>query len=248
LVAADDFDPACRREAIAIACGATANADAGDTVLVNGGRVALKAFSFDQDLDRRVWSACQRALDAAGSSTDTGHPINKKDVAIAIAASHYHLGLRSGIRKNKVNKTGVTKGFKAFAGKASTDEKIDFINARYGDDVGVPLGLHANTEAAIRYLLGAGGWHAGRHKGCGIPGLHAEVIAVNDLLLLGHPVTEITVSTYQLIDLSLRGKRFPTCRNCNVILKRIGVRAISLWAPGTCHTGGGALPAGLGEP
>lgn len=248
LVAADVFDPACRREAIAIACGATANAEAGDTVLVNGGRVTVKAFSFDQDLDRRVWSACQRALAAAGFSTNVNHAINKKDVAIAIAASHHHLDLRSGIRKNKVNKTGATKGFDAFAGKPSTDEKINFINARYGDDVGVASGLHASTEAAIRHLLDAGGWDAVGHKNCGIPGLHAEIIAVNDLLLQGHPVTEITVSTYQLIDLSLRGKRFPTCRNCNVILRRIGVRAISLWTPGTCHKGGAALPAGLGEP
>lgn len=248
LVAADDFDPACRREDIAIACGATANAEAGDTVLVNGCRVVLKAFSFDQDLDRRVWSACQRALDAAGSSTSPGHAINKKDVAIAIAASHHHLGLRSAIRKNKVNKTGVTKNYKAFKTKATTGEKIDFINARYGDDVGVPAGLHARTEAAIRHLLDTGGWNATQHKGCGIPGLHAEVIAVNDLLLAGHPVTDITVSTYQLAALDLRGMRFPTCRNCNVILKHIGVRAISLWSPGTGHKGGSALSAGLGEP
>lgn len=245
LVAANDFDPACRREAIAIACGATANADAGDTVLSNGGRVVLKAFSFDQDLDRRVWSACQMALSAAGFSKNKSNPINKTDVAIAIAASHHHLGLRSGIRKNKVNKEGVVvgKGFEAFALKPSAGEKIAFIKARYADDVGV-AGMHPSTEAAILHLLGPGGWDAVAHKTCGIPGLHAEIIAVNDLLLAGHPVTEITVSTYQLINLALRGKRFPTCRNCNVILKHIGVRAISQWTPGTCHT----LPAGLGEP
>lgn len=248
LVAANNFDPKCRRESIAIACGATANAEAGDTVLVNGSRVVLKAFSFDQDLDRRVWSACKMALTAAGFSTNMKKPINKNDVAIAIAASHHHLGLRSGIRKNKVNKTEVSKGFEAFAGKPNTDEKISFINARYGDDVGVASGLHASTEAAIRHLLDAGGWDAVAHRTCGIPGLHAEIIAVNDLLLARHPVTEITVSTYQLINLALRGMRFPTCRNCNVILKHIGVRAISQWTPGTCHKDGAALPPGLGEP
>lgn len=248
LVAGDDFDPACRRESIAIACGATANADAGDTVLANGAAVTLKAFSFDQDLDRRVWAACKNALVAAGHSTNMNSAINKKDVAIAIAASHHHLALRSEVRKNKVNKTGVTKGFEAFVSEANTTNKIAFINARYGDDVGVPLGLHASTEVAIRYLLESGGWDSVAHKNCGIPGLHAEIIAVNDLLLQGLLVTEITVSTYQLINLKLRGKRFPTCRNCNVILKQLGVRAISLWTPGTCHKNATALPAGLGEP
>jgi hypothetical protein len=243
LVAADAFDPACRREDIAVGCGVTANAEAGDTVLVNGGRVVLKAFSFDQDLDRRVWSACQMALKAARYSKNKKNPINKIDVAIAIAASHHHLDLRSGTRRNKVNKTELPKGFEAFAGTANTEDKIAFIRARYVDDVGVAR-LHATTEAAIRHLLNDGGWNAVDHKNCGIPGLHAEVIAVNDLLLQGRAATEITVSTYQLIDLSLRGKRFPTCRNCNVIIKQIGVRAISQWTPGTCHT----LPAGLGEP
>lgn len=218
-----------------VSCGATVNGKE----LVHGDLVALDTFAFDQYLDRKTRNECGGRL--------TAHPRPSKasldlDVALACAGGHKFYDRLSGF---KINKNYPTAG-----GGALLDEFCAAMNDPHGDNDswsqdglqfvidhlqnnhGIALcgAMQTLIRAHIKRVLVARGHMAkyGFNQNHGVPGVHAEVLAVNEMLAAGVPVTEITVATYKLQRQGVvQGKRFVACTNCSGILMPPQVRVIT---------------------
>jgi hypothetical protein len=226
-----------------VSCGAriraTAAADGNSTTLRYGDVVRLDTFSFDQYLDRVVGNRCVQQIGGAHGG------IVPTDVALAHAAAHRYYGLLSTFWVNLNfypagggpfqafinsmnipgnNNTWATAGANFVNNFLQTQHAIFLTGVMYNrirDHIlnvltGATIILHANQDAQGRFRQ-----YFGFSALYGPPGVHAECLAINELLGLGLGLgaANLTVATYMLQNQAQRqGKRFVACPNCSGIL------------------------------
>ena len=203
----------------------------------------IKTFSFDRYLDWETSNACSNRIQSIAAAT-----LNTQDVAIAVAGLHCSLGplINQDAGRVFVNKNTFWKQFKGgiTASKQQGLQKIktQLQNAGFildpimEDMIDYYLRYHYDVNSTTMNNMPAHVW--------GVPGAHAEVLAVNSALkylrakgqLAGimtatQPVvSQISVATYKLQrrgakatrDARNYGKRFEACPNCSGILNQTG--------------------------
>ena len=203
----------------------------------------IKTFSFDRYLDRETGNACHHRIQSIAAAT-----LNTQDVAIAVAGLHCSLGplINQDAGRVFVNKNTFWKQFKGgiTASKQQGLQKIktQLQNAGFildpimEDMIDYYLRYHYDVNSTTMNNMPAHVW--------GVPGAHAEVLAVNSALkylrakgqLAGimtatqSVVSQISVATYKLQrrgakatrDARNYGKRFEACPNCSGILNQTG--------------------------
>lgn len=222
-----------------VSCGARLQAAATynntQRTLRHGDVVRLDTFSFDQHIDRLVGNECRNRINVVG--------FNASDVALALTAAHKYYDHRSAFWVNH----NYAAGFFPFTdfiasmndphgnnntwATAGANYVRDFLATEHG------IVLHATMRTRIRnhifaVISGArvipnanqdryGNFvqHYGFSALYGVPGVHAECLAANELINAGILPADITVATYMLQAQNNRqGRPFVACPNCNGIL------------------------------
>lgn len=231
-------------------CGAriqaACSADGNPKTLLYGDVVRLDTFSFDQHLDRLTGNECRNRIVAAAPGEPAG-------VALARAGAHRYYDLLSGFRVNRSHRLDGRSPYGSFLRSvrpavgnlnARAASGADWVQAFLANPHGINLhaAMWTRIRDHIRHVLNGHPLpHADReHDGTlrsygfarlyGPPGLHAECLAVNELLQLGLGLTppNLTVATYMLQDQDRQGGRFVACPNCRgVLMAAPAVRVIT---------------------
>lgn len=210
-----------------VACGAKANSK----VLGNGDGVKLKAYAFDVFLDRKTSNECRDRLDKS-YNTSAYTDVTTKDVALAYAGGHKYYAKQSAAHINKNYAYTGGSIFGAFLGSMNFSGNATSWSNAATNWVKSHLLTHSITlhgtmfgmiQEYIKAVLNQGvstspyGFDVTR----GVPGVHAEVLAVNEILntVGGIKPEDITVATYRLQNsMGGQGLRFVACTNCSGIL------------------------------
>jgi hypothetical protein len=203
-----------------ISCGATI----GGRQLVDGDYVLLDTFGFDRQLDRKAGNATSALLPTLGAQDRTqraalsiagGHQYY--DRFSAEFSNHQHWAPHGGLYAAFLGSITIvgTRAVRAAAGAAFV---TNFLSNTH--HIVLAQAMIERLDAYILQVLnrGAAGPNYGFSQANGTPGTHAEVLAVNALVLAGLPLAETTVATYKLFNAGGQGGRFPACLNCAGIL------------------------------
>ena len=220
-----------------VTCGARI---AGGKLLLNGDAVKLETFSLDDYLDRKTRNDCRKPIAACFDGKDlvdepTYERLRDTDVAVAYAAAHKYYTKESQRRVNLNYSANGRAIFKPFL-KAIRKDKDAGANLANQSVTGAnwvathlstqhQIALHAATKEMIReyierVLTRGDAVDLGFDLTRGVPGVHAEVLAVNDIFngVVGIEPKDITVATYKLQEAGEQGNRFVACINCRGIL------------------------------
>ena len=217
--------------------------------LHHGDGCKLKTHSFDRYLDRRTRNRCFSRI-GSSRSYSSQRVLNTKDVASAVSGLHFAYGLLFGSFVNHNYDVSGTPIFNRFASSVRRRDNRDSKANRAARGVsfvqrqlrGHGITLHSVTKTMIkgyiRSVLDRGNFFNATN---GVPGIHAEVLAVNAALLYLQSNGEnpsygnatlgaITVATYKLTTAGTRyyqGVPFPACPNCSGILNQRGLRILT---------------------
>lgn len=208
-----------------VACGAKVNSKD----LHNGDGVKLETYAFDVYLDRKTSNECRTKLH--GRTSDV--TLTTKDVALAFAGAHKCYTKQSAAHVNKnYTFTGHNSIFGAFLGSMNFNGNVNSWSNAATNWVKNHLQTHSITLHATMFgmiqdyikrvlNLGVNTSPYGFDVTRGVPGVHAEVLAVNEILnaINGIRPEDITVATYRLQNsMGGQGLRFVACTNCSGIL------------------------------
>ncbi|MYM88529.1 hypothetical protein GTP91_15265 [Rugamonas sp. FT82W] len=227
--------PAAAERPSHVSCGAT---------LLDGGKqlrfgdvVKMRTYSFDYNLDQLVQAEAFREIKAPVKLKEKGASACAEAHRLYEKASALYTNQDMGNQQTAFNdfiaelRSGLNP---AAAGQAEFYRINPAAMAKKGQEhvstVLFPTVLAPAMEARIEsYFLtvitnfradakNANKPNFGFNVNYGIPGAHAECLAVNELLRDNIAATAITVATYKLGPGPMKGKRFVACANCNGIL------------------------------
>lgn len=202
--------------------------------LRHGDVVRLNTFSFDRHIDRLVGNECRNRINVVG--------FNASDVALALTAAHKYYDHQSAFWVNHNFAAGFSpfNGFIAsmnIAGNNNTwaTAGADYVDNFLANEHGINLSgemynriwdhifdvlsgatviPHANQDQHGNFRQ-----YYGFSSLYGVPGVHAECLAANELINAGILPANITVATYMLqAQHNRQGRPFVACPNCNGIL------------------------------
>ncbi len=207
---------------------AAASADGIPRTLNHGDVVCLDTFSFDQHLDRLTGNECRTRALAGPANTD---------VALALAAAHKYYGRRTAFWVNRNYRAIGGSPFGLFLNSMNNPHGNNNTWATAGanwienfllNDHGIVLNAQMKTRIRnhiFAVISGATVIPHGTNAAYGfaalygVPGVHAECLATNQLLAAGVAATDVTVATYMLQEQHQRqGRPFVACPNCSGIL------------------------------
>lgn len=214
---------------------AEASADGKERTLHYGDIVRFNTFSFDQHVDRMTRNECRTRIDAGPDDTN---------VALALAAAHKYYDYTTAFWVNRNFQATKGSPFGAFIKSMNTsggtndswaNDGAKFVETFLKTSHGITLTGLMKTRIRNHIYAVISGARDIPHKNqnakgdykqyfgfaalYGVPGVHAECLAANELVSNGIDPTNITIATYMLQDQKgRRGRRFIACPNCSGIL------------------------------